>query len=117
MYQEGFKNFLVFGLPVLDKSPPNLKKENPSPNATMIHTWNTILQEKADQFEKKNADSNVFYFDLYGFLDGILKNASHYGFKNTTAICDAYDQPDVQWNYEKYGCQPIEEYFWYSKWN
>ncbi|KAI5304524.1 hypothetical protein KEM56_006406 [Ascosphaera pollenicola] len=114
LYQSGFKNFLVFGLPPLDKSPPNLKKENPSPNATMIHTWNSIVQEKAKQFEKQNADSNLFYFDLYDYLDGILKNASTYGFKNTTAICDAYGQADVGWNYEKYGCQPIEEYFWYN---
>ncbi|KAI5288527.1 hypothetical protein KEM54_005146, partial [Ascosphaera aggregata] len=43
-------------------------------------------------------------------------NASSYGLKNTTDFYPAYNQADVGWNYEKYGCQPlepIEEYFWF----
>ncbi|KAI5293759.1 hypothetical protein KEM52_005249 [Ascosphaera acerosa] len=114
LYESGFRNFLVIGLPILDKTPPNLHADAPLPNATMIRTWNTLLERGARSFEAKHPTSNIFYFDLYGFLTGIYENARSYGFTNVTGICTAYDQADVQWNYGKYGCQPIEEYFWFN---
>ncbi|KAI5299242.1 hypothetical protein KEM55_002410 [Ascosphaera atra] len=115
LQRSGFNNFLVMGLPILDKSPTNVGKENPSPNSTMLSTWNSIIQQDAAMFEAQHPESRVLYFDIYDFLDGIWSNAAAYGLKNTTGYCEAYDQGDVQWNYKKYGCEPIQDYFWYSK--
>jgi phospholipase/lecithinase/hemolysin len=53
-------------------------------------------------------------FDTYTYLNSILENPSQYGIKNTIGYCKNYDAPDIGTEYAKYGCLPIEEYFWYN---
>ena len=53
-------------------------------------------------------------FDTTTFLNYVLDHPSEYGISNTTGYCAAYDQPDINTDPGKYGCAPLEQYFWYN---
>ncbi|THY96977.1 lysophospholipase A [Aureobasidium pullulans] len=114
IHDAGYRNFLVMNLAPLDKTPKNVLKRRPLPNTNMVNQFNSILANQATAFQKKNADSNIALFDTNTFLNGVLKNPGQYGIKNTTGFCAAWNQPNVVANAGQYGCQPMEEYFWFN---
>ena len=103
------------GLPPLDKTPSALLSAHPGVNGTMITNWDTILAATAKDFENAHPGSNVFVFDTYSFLNGVLANAAQEHITNTTAYCPSYAAADIGWNYAAYGCSPIYNYFWFSE--
>ena len=54
------------------------------------------------------------FFDTCSYLYHILEHPSEYGITNTTDYCSNYDAPDIATNYAAYGCEPIQDYFWYN---
>ncbi|PSR82843.1 lysophospholipase A [Coniella lustricola] len=112
VYNAGYKKWLFMNLPPLNRSPPNLvRAAGPLPNATMIDWWDESLQSHADAFAAAHEDASVMIFDANTFLNGVLDNATEYGFTNTTGYCPEYDQPLPV---EQYGCLPLYDYFWYN---
>lgn len=97
-----------------DPQPGNVISTKPLPNATMVHTYNSILFSHAANFSAKHPGTKAMVFDTYTFLSGILENPSQYGIVNTTSYCKNYNAPDIDTNYAAYGCLPIQEYFWYN---
>lgn len=80
----------------------------------MVNQFNSILASSASKFQQQNPDSTVALFDTNTFLNGVLKNPAPYGIKNTTGFCAAWNQPNVVADATVYGCQPMEEYFWFN---
>ncbi|KAH0267873.1 lysophospholipase A, partial [Aureobasidium melanogenum] len=114
IHDAGYRNFLIMNLAPLDKTPKNVLKRHPLPNTSMVNQFNSILASYALKFQNSNLDSTVALFDTNTFLNGVLKNPAPYGIKNTTGFCAAWNQPNVVADAEAYGCQPMEEYFWFN---
>jgi phospholipase/lecithinase/hemolysin len=114
IYEAGYRNFLFINLPPLDRTPLNVVKTDPRPNKTMIEWWDGTLQEKTQAFSAQYKDTNTFLYDANTFLNHILDNPSEYGIKNTTGYCPGYLDPDEVTDPGKYGCIPIDEYFWFN---
>lgn len=108
VYDLGYRHFLFLNLPPLDRGP------SPSVNASMVAEFNSILKTHADAFQKVTRDATVLQFDVNAVLNGVLDDYAAYGFRNVTSYCKAYDQPDILTDPGKYGCAPLETYFWYN---
>ncbi|RYP10791.1 hypothetical protein DL764_000413 [Monosporascus ibericus] len=114
MYEAGYKNFLFINLPPLDRTAANVRKERPLPNKTMIGWWNKALERHRRAFQARNRAAETLVYDANSFLNGVLDDPEPYGIKNTTSFCPSYAEPEVLVNPAKYGCQPLDEYFWYN---
>lgn len=76
--------------------------------------YNDALRSGAESFAKRR-DVEVRVFDAHARLSGIMDHPGQYGIVNTTGFCAGYDQPDIESNYEDYGCPvPLDEYFWFN---
>ncbi|KAK4241859.1 hypothetical protein C8A03DRAFT_40822 [Achaetomium macrosporum] len=114
MYDAGYQNFLFVNLPPLDRTPGNQVSSRPLPNKTMIAWWDQTLSSHTKAFTAKNPTAKTMLFDANTFLNRVLDHPEEYGIKNTTSYCPAYNQLAVLTDPESYGCQPLEEYFWYN---
>ncbi|KAF4555481.1 Hypothetical protein D9617_2g054420 [Elsinoe fawcettii] len=118
LYDLGYRNYLFMNLPPLDVTPGNVanaaQNKTIYPSLTQIGAWNKQLATSAGQFEKTQKGSKVMVFDTFKYLHGVIDQAEKYGLKNTTGYCAQYNAPDIDTEYEKYGCLPISEYFWYN---
>ncbi|KAL4871839.1 hypothetical protein BDV12DRAFT_205698 [Aspergillus spectabilis] len=113
----GFRDYLILNLPPLYRTPANQAREpeDQSPHATQVGWFNSALAEHSRGFERQNPGSNVLLFDAHFVLNGILDSPERYGILNTTDICPGAKQPDIETEYEKYGCPtPVDTYFWYD---
>lgn len=118
LYEAGYKNYLFMNLPPLDRTPGNVLKTHPLPNATMVNQWDSILADHVQNFETENEGVKAMLFDVNGFLNGVLDHPAQYGIKNSTGYCASYDQPFINSDPQMYGCLPLPEYFWFNtgKW-
>jgi phospholipase/lecithinase/hemolysin len=114
LYEAGYQNFLFVNLPPLDRTPLNVAKAKPLPNKTMIGWWDDILSQKSQAFGAQHEDTNVLLYDANTFLNHILDNPLDYGIKNSTGYCPGYLDADEVTDPGKYGCIPIDEYFWFN---
>ncbi|KAI9714536.1 MAG: hypothetical protein M1820_000498 [Bogoriella megaspora] len=115
LYSTGYRNFIFFTLPPLDKTPGNILAGSKAlPNATMVGWYNDAIASHTKVFQERNRDAKVMLFDAHEVLEGVLEDPGKYGIKNTTGYCVGYNQPDIQTDPGKYGCAPLEEYFWYN---
>jgi len=114
VYEAGYRNYLFMNLPPLDKTPSNQKTTTPLPSLSMVQSYNSIISSSASTFESTHPGTKAMVFDTYGYLSHILEHPAEYGIKNTTDYCPRFDAPDIATNYAAYGCDKIEEYFWYN---
>lgn len=114
LLKSGFKNFLFINLPPLDRTSSNQIAATPYPSKAQVDLWNSLLASHVEDFEKENAGAKAILYDANKFLNGVLDNPAQYGVTNTTSFCPAYNQLDVLQNPAKYGCNPLDEYFWYN---
>lgn len=114
IYDAGYHNFLFMNLPPLDRTPGNVLKSTPLPNATMIDWWDTALLSHTSTFKQANPKAEAFVFDVNTFLNGVLDSPGRYGIVNSTGYCAAYDQPFINEDSESYGCLPLDKYFWFN---
>ena len=119
VYSGGYRSFLFMNLPPLERTPGNVVAASQgqplSPNVTQVQQYNDALAAGVAGFGSKHADVDAMLFDVHTFLNGVIDNGEEYGLKNVTGYCPNYDAPDIATNYAAYGCIPIPEYFWYSK--
>jgi hypothetical protein len=54
--------FLFMNLPTLDRTPGNLLKASPLPNATMVNLWDATLTSHIHTFNEHNLNANAFGF-------------------------------------------------------
>lgn len=114
LYTLGYRSYLLLNLPPLDRTPGNQATSTPHPNATQVGWYNDALRSGAESFAKKR-DVEVRVFDAHARLSGIMDHPGRYGIVNTTGFCVGYDQPDIELDYEDYGCPvPSDEYFWFN---
>lgn len=113
--EAGYSKFLFLNLPPLDRTPSNLLRANPLPNKTQIAWWDDSLAAHSEAFAAANPGVTTLLYDANTFLNGVLDNATAYGFSNTTAFCAGYLYADVLTDWEKYNCSgPIYDYFWFN---
>ncbi|KAL4903599.1 hypothetical protein BDW74DRAFT_179596 [Aspergillus multicolor] len=115
----GYKDYVLVNLPPLDRTPANqartLRNETATPNATQVEWFNSALSTQAAQFHRENPSTNVRVFDTHSILAHVLDLPEQYGILNTTDFCAGYKQPDIETEYQKYGClTPLDTYFWYN---
>lgn len=115
----GYTKYVLLNLPPLDRTPSNqdrvLKGGSALPNATQVEWFNSALETQSRDFERQNPGSSVLVFDAHKVLSRILDDPRKYGILNTTDFCPGAKEPDIECNYEKYGCPtPLETYFWYD---
>ncbi|KAL4997004.1 hypothetical protein BDV10DRAFT_202022 [Aspergillus recurvatus] len=115
----GYKDYILLNLPPLDRTPANqaqtLCNETATPNATQIEWFNSALTAQARRFGRRNPDANVLVFDAHSVLSHVLDSPEQYGIVNTTDFCPGYDQPDIETNYQRYGCPTsLGTYFWFN---
>jgi hypothetical protein len=113
----GYRNFLFMNLPPLDRTAANQVRDEAErkPTKSQIDLWNGILDDHRTRFEVgRGADGvKTMLYDANTFLNGVLDDPTPYGITNLT-YCPAYAQLDVLTDPGKYGCQPLDEYFWYN---
>lgn len=114
MYALGYTQYMVLNLPPMNRRPTLWNSSNPIPSALQIQEWDTALNNSAKRFSAKHSRAQVRVYDAHAILSGILDEPAKYGFKITTDYCPAYNQPDIDSDYAKYGCLPLREYFWYN---
>ncbi|KAG9103584.1 hypothetical protein FRC06_009718, partial [Ceratobasidium sp. 370] len=91
VYQTGLRSFLFLNVPPTDRAPGS------SPGQTsQIPNFNSLLAARVDSFKKDKKDTSVILFDTYTYLNGILNNATQYGFTNITGFCQCSD-PGYFW--------------------
>ncbi|KAL4777818.1 hypothetical protein BDW60DRAFT_202695 [Aspergillus nidulans var. acristatus] len=114
-----YKNFVVLNLPPLDRTPANqartLRNETATPNATQVDWFNSAITSQARRFRRRNPDTNVLVFDVHRVLSHVLDFPDQYGIANTTDFCPGYDQPDIETEYQAYGCPTsLGTYSWFN---
>ncbi|PKX98884.1 SGNH/GDSL hydrolase family protein [Aspergillus novofumigatus IBT 16806] len=115
LYNLGYRSYLFMNLPPLDRTPANQARSNPSPNATQITWFNDALAQHAQSFERAHAGTTVHVFDAHTALSNMMDHPARYGIVNTTNFCAGYNQPDIETNYQAYGCPtPLDTYFWFN---
>jgi phospholipase/lecithinase/hemolysin len=114
LYQAGYHNFLFINLPPLDRTPSNLVSTHPLPNKTMVDWWDDTLLNHSNAFNSIHSDAKSMVFDANTFLNGVLDNPTDYGITNITNFCPGYTDPTVLTDPGKYGCGPIDQYFWFN---
>ncbi|KAI7084489.1 carbohydrate esterase family 16 protein [Hortaea werneckii] len=120
VYAKGYRKFLFVTLPPLDRTPGNVEREESQrlPNATMIEWFNDALRHQAEVFQARHVHKKegveVMIYDSTTFLNHVLDSSEEFGIKNTTDYCRAYDQPYVDTDPGRYGCQPLDEFFWFN---
>lgn len=115
LYDLGYRSYLIMNLPPMDRDPSNVDSSYPTPNVTQVAWYNAALTQRAEKFGSEKRDVEIRVFDAHARLSWILDHPSEFGIVNTTGYCAGYDQPDIAWNYEAYGCPtPLDEYFWYN---
>ena len=113
MFGAGYKNFLFVNLPPLDRTSANQKLAQPRPSKQEVGYWNSELAAQAKAFGKQTGAKAMVY-DANSFLNGVMDHPERYDITNTTDYCVAYNQIEVLSNPEKFGCAPLENYFWYN---
>ncbi|KAI7650986.1 Homoserine [Hortaea werneckii] len=117
---KGYRKFLFVTLPPLDRTPGNVERKEGEklPNATMIEWFNDALRNQAEAFQARHGHKEegveVMIYDSTTFLNHVLDSPEEFGIKNTTDYCRAYDQPYVDTDPGRYGCQPLDEFFWFN---
>lgn len=113
----GYQNFLFLNLPPLDRTAANqgLDEADRKPNKTQVDMWNEILEDHRAIFaDERRADGvTALLYDANTFLNGVMDDPGRYEITNLT-YCPAYMQLDALTDPSKYGCQPLDEYFWYN---
>ncbi|KAF7189560.1 Acetylesterase [Pseudocercospora fuligena] len=106
----GYEKFLFMNLPPIDRAPG---VDGGTPNKTMIDWYDQALEEGVQSFgQQRNVWTSIF--DANRVLNGVMDRHEEFGFKNITGYCAAYNQPDIDTDSEKYGCLPLDQYFWYN---
>ncbi|KAF2649045.1 carbohydrate esterase family 16 protein [Lophiostoma macrostomum CBS 122681] len=108
-YELGYRQFLFLNLPPLDRGPPT-----PSVNATTVSLFNNVLTAHATNYSAARPDAEVLLFDVNSVLNRVLDNYESFGFTNITNYCPGYNQPDIETDPGKYGCDSLDKYFWYN---
>lgn len=119
LHSLGYRSYLFMNLPPLDRTESNQKAatngKTPSPNATQIAWFNDALERHADRFAGAHPETNVMVYDAHSVLDDMMDHPARYGIVNTTHYCRGYNQPDIEENYQAYGCPtPVDTYFWFN---
>ncbi|KAI6894244.1 hypothetical protein D0869_03717 [Hortaea werneckii] len=121
VFAKGYRKFLFVTLPPLDRTPGNVEREEGEklPNATMVGWFNDALRNQAEAFQARHGHHKeegveVMIYDSTTFLNHVLDFPEEFGIKNTTDYCRAYDQPYVDTDPGMYGCQPLDEFFWFN---
>ncbi|KAF9888527.1 hypothetical protein FE257_008634 [Aspergillus nanangensis] len=114
LFHAGYRNFLLVNLPPLDRTPGAVNSGNPFPNKTMLNWFGDSQARYSKAFAAAHPSAKAMIFDANSFLNDVLDNPTHYGIANTTAFCQGYANADVLTNPGKYGCSPIDEYFWFN---
>jgi phospholipase/lecithinase/hemolysin len=114
LYEAGYHNFLFINLPPLDRTPGNVGKAEPLPNKTMIDWWDNTLLAHSKAFGAAHGSVKTMVYDANTFLNHVLDNPSEFDITNTTSYCPGYTDPDVVTDPGKYGCIPIDQYFWFN---
>ncbi|KAF1993818.1 carbohydrate esterase family 16 protein [Amniculicola lignicola CBS 123094] len=108
IYDLGYRQFLFMNLPPLNRNPA------PAVNASTVATFNSILASHATAFQSSHPDTRILQYDANSVLNDVLDDYAQYGYKNVTSFCPGYNQPDIAINPSKYGCTPLDTYFWYN---
>lgn len=114
LYKAGYHDFLLVNLPPLDRTPGNVGVEEPSPSKQMLDWWNGSLDKHTARFAHGHKDATALVYDANSFLNRVLDHPAKYGFENTTAFCPGYADETVVTDPGKFGCTPIEGYFWFN---
>lgn len=114
MYDAGYRNFLMVNLPPLDRTSANQKSTDPKPNRTLVGRWNEEIDEQAKLFSSCHSDANVMVYDANIFLNHVMDYPEAYNITVTDQFCAAYNNPNVAENPAKYGCKPLDQYFWFN---
>ncbi|KAH8104685.1 hypothetical protein BXZ70DRAFT_1005195 [Cristinia sonorae] len=97
-YSRGLRGtYLFINVPPGHRAPARVN--DPTGQALLkqnINQYNSKLAKRVQQFRAKHQDMTVLTFDSYTWFNGVLDNASRYGFKNTTGFCQCKD-PSFFW--------------------
>ncbi|EME84486.1 carbohydrate esterase family 16 protein [Pseudocercospora fijiensis CIRAD86] len=108
----GYCKFLFMNLPPIDRAPGVITLFN-MPNKSMVDCYDTALDKSVRSFREEK-DVWVKIFDANAALNNVMDGHEVYGIRNITGYCAAYNQPDIDTDPEKYGCLPLDQYFWFN---
>ncbi|KAI9258213.1 GDSL lipase/esterase [Phascolomyces articulosus] len=108
LYEGGLREFMIINVPPFDRTPKF------SSNATLlkprIDSFNTLLQQRTNDFHTKHSDVVVFQIDAHERFTYYLDNAGQFGIEDTTHYCD--EDGKVQPPSEGASCLSLEKYFY-----
>jgi phospholipase/lecithinase/hemolysin len=117
MRAAGYANFVLVNLPPLDRTSSNQESVLPRPSARLVAIWNAALANHTCDYAGAHPDVTALLYDANTFLNGVMDSPGDYNITNTDSYCDSYDEPDVLDDPEKYGCEPLNQYFWHNGWH
>ncbi|ORX61256.1 hypothetical protein BCR36DRAFT_315816 [Piromyces finnis] len=108
MYNEGGRNFMIFFVPDVSKSPLYYGNET---QKTYIPAYNQILNKYAMMYQASHPDTNFFVYNTFSEFEYIMENKSEYGLTNITDVCQTgFGFGGFQWGGQS-NCDE-KTYFW-----
>ncbi|KAF8250070.1 hypothetical protein K440DRAFT_580807 [Wilcoxina mikolae CBS 423.85] len=115
LYASGARNFLFIDVPPVDRSPLTTSQGAASAalEKTALADYNSKLLQRVIDLKKTKRGVWAKLFESSKVFNKILDHPTQYGFKNTTAYCDAYVNGTPEWNTFIPECgEPVDKYFW-----
>ena len=85
----GAKNFLVFNLPDLSKTPfaKSVSEEDLSKLERYTHNHNDMIQKMIEGYKKSHPEANWYFYDIHAMMKKVLEKPQEYGFTNIDGTC------------------------------
>lgn len=116
MFEAGYHNLLILTTPPRHRTPGNQKKAHPSPNLTLIETYNNMIYDNGARFSREHPHANMMVYDALSFLSAVLDDPAKYGISNTTHRWPASRdlRPEQLYYPERYGLPDVDGFFWWD---
>ncbi|GAA5964810.1 hypothetical protein JCM21900_001452 [Sporobolomyces salmonicolor] len=120
LYQGGARNFLVMGIPPMQRTPLVQSYGEAAQDifAAYISEYNVALSDYTTRIPTYYAGAKVALFDTQPFFNAILDSPTDYGFIDSTAYCNVYAGITNQPNITLPACTwPLAEYTWWNEYH
>ncbi|KAI1790022.1 hypothetical protein LXA43DRAFT_1017956 [Ganoderma leucocontextum] len=76
----GARNFVLFDVPPVDRSPQAIESDATEETANRVETWNELLQTQTAEFGLSSNEATVVIFSSHQVLTEVLKDPLEYDF-------------------------------------
>ncbi|KAM5539794.1 hypothetical protein V8D89_006607 [Ganoderma adspersum] len=86
--QAGARNFVLFDVPPIDRSPQAIESDVEQEIATRVETWNGLLRSQMAEFGSSSKEATVLLFSPHQVLTEVLEDPLEYDFSEDDPTID-----------------------------